>query len=178
MLTRPDRKTAAERLLAYRTEALGEAQANSFPLTIVGHPANVRGRVVRICESKAAAAGAFLKNQGSDVRLSTIGQTFLDMLQQPDLCGGMSHVLDAWEEHAETYLDEIVAAVDTATSGLVKSRAGCILEERQGLHHRGIERWKACGQRGGSRKLDPAKDFAPPFSETWMVSIQVPGRYS
>ena len=128
VLTRPDRKTAAKRLLAYRTEALGEDEANPFPSTIVGHPAHVRGRTVHIRESKAA--GAFLKNRGSEVRLSTIGQTFLDMLQKPDLCGGMSHVLDAWEEHAETYLDEIVAAVDTATSGLVKSRAGYILEER------------------------------------------------
>ena len=169
VLTRPDRKTATGRLLAYRTEALGEDEADSFPLTIVGHPARVRGRAVHIYESKAA--GAFLKNRGSDVRLSTIGQTFLDMLQQTALCGGMSHVLDAWEEHAETYLDDIVAAVDTATSGIVKSRAGYILEERLRLHHRGIEHWKAIGQRGGSRKLDPAKDFAPTFSETWMISL-------
>ena len=171
VLTRPDRKTAAERLLAYRTEARGGDEANSFPLPIVGHPARVRRRAVHVYESKAA--GAFLKNRGSDVHLSTIGQTFLDMLQKPDLCGGMSHVLDAWEEHAETYLDDIVAAVDTATSGLVKSRAGYILEERQGLHHRGIEHWKAFGQRGGSRRLDPAKDFAPTFSETWMLSLNV-----
>ena len=171
VLTRPDRKTATDRLRAYRTEALGENEADSFPLTIVGHPGRVRGRDVHIYTSKTA--GAFLKNRGSDVRLSTIGQTFLDMLQQTDLCGGMSHVLDAWEEHAETYLDDIVATVDTATSGLVKSRAGYILEERQGLDHRSIERWKAFAQRGGSRKLDPAKDFAPTFSETWMISLNV-----
>lgn len=171
VLTRPDRKTAAKQLLAYRTEALGEDEANPFPSTIVGHPAHVRGRAVHVRESKVA--GAFLKNRGSEVHLSTIGQTFLDMLHQPDLCGGMSHVLDAWEEHAETYLDEIVAAVDTATSGLVKCRAGYILEERQGLYHPGIERWKACGQRGGSRKLDPAKDFASTFSATWMISLNV-----
>ena len=171
VLTRPDRKTAAARLMAYRTEVLGEDETNPFPLTIVGHPARVRGRAVRVCESKAA--GAFLKNRGSEVRLATIGQTFLDMLQRPDLCGGMFHVLDVWEEHAETYLDEIVTAVDTATSGLVKSRGGYILEERLGLHHPGIERWKAFGQRGGSRKLDPAKDFAPTFSATWMISLNV-----
>ena len=171
MLTRPDRKTAAEQLLSYRTEALGKDEADSFPLPIVGHPRRVRGRPVRIHESKAS--GAFLKNRGSDVRLSTIGQTFLDMLQKPDICGGMSHVLEAWEEHAETYLDEIVAAINNATSGLTKSRAGYILEERQGLYHRGIERWKAVGQRGGSRKLDPAKGFAPAFSATWMISLNV-----
>ena len=167
ILTRPDRKTAAKRLLAYRTEAVDEA----FPLTIVGHPNRVRGRTVRTYESRTP--GTCLKVRGSDVRLSTIGQTFLDMLQKPDLCGGMSHILEAWEEHAETYLDDIVAAVSAATSGIVKSRAGYILEERLGLYHSGIEHWKTFGQRGGSRKLDPVNDFAPTFSETWMISLNV-----
>ena len=169
MLTRPDRKTAVSQLRDYRTEALGEDESNPFPLTIIGHPNRVRHRAIRMYESKAA--GAFLKNRGSEVRLSTIGQTFLDMLQRPDFCGGMSHIIDVWEEHAETYLDDIVATLDTATSGLVKSRAGYILEERLDLHHHGIERWKAFSQRGGSRKLDPAKDFASTFSETWMISL-------
>ena len=173
LLTRPDRRTATARILAYRKEALGEdeARANPFLSKTVRHPPRVRRRDVHVYESKAA--GAFLKNRGSEIHLSTIGQTFLDMLQRPDLCGGMSHVLDAWEEHAGTYLDEIVAAVDTATSGIVKSRAGYILEERLDMHHRGIEHWKAFAQRGGSRKLDPAKDFAPPFSEKWMISLNV-----
>ena len=169
MLTRPDHKTAVSQLRDYRTEALGADESNPFPLTIICHPNHVRRRAIRMYESKVA--GAFLKNRGSDVRLSTIGQTFLDMLQRPDFCGGMSHIIDVWEEHAETYLDGIVATLDTATSGLVKSRAGYILEERLGLHHHGIERWKAFSQRGGSRKLDPAKDYAAKYSEKWMISI-------
>ena len=170
MMTRPDRKTVAVQLRACMADSLIEDEEKRF-LRIIRHPSRVRGRAVRIHESKAA--GASMKNRGSDVRLSKIGQTFLDMLQEPGLCGGMAHVLDVWEAHAETYLDEIVAAVDTATSGLVKSRAGYILEERLGLHHNGIERWKAFGQRGSSRKLDPAKPFAPTFSETWMISLNV-----
>ena len=170
-LTRPDRKTAAERLLAYRTKALGAEEADSFPLTIIGHPARVRGRAIRIRQSKAV--GACLNNRGGEVRLATIGQTFLDMLQDSGLCGGMSHVIDVWEEHAQTYLDDIVSAVETAASGLVKSRAGYILEEHQGLHHRAFEHWKAFGQRGGSRKLDPIRDFAPTISEKWMISVNV-----
>lgn len=171
LLTRPDRKAAAEQLRSRRTEALGEDETNPFPSTIVGHPDRVRGRAV--CIHEIRAAGAYLNVRGGDARLSTIGQTFLDMLQRPDLCGGMHHVLDVWGEHAGTYLEEIVVAVDTAKSGLVKSRAGYILEERQGLHHRGLERWKKFGQRGGSRKLDPANDFSPTFSAAWMISLNV-----
>ncbi len=169
MLSRPDRKTTAARLRAYMTQNLGEGETNLFPLKIVGHPPVVRRRAVRVHESKTA--GAFLKNRGDGVFLSTIGQTFLDMLQKPDLCGGMPHVLDVWEEHAKTYFEEIVAAVGTAKSGLVKSRAGYILEERLSLHHSEIESWKIYAQRGGSRKLDPSKKFAPTFSEKWMISL-------
>lgn len=171
VLTRPDRKTAAVQLQTYMTDALGEDEYTCFPLKVIEHPDRVRRRPVHIYESKTA--GTFLKNRSDDVRLSTIGQTFLDMLQKPDLCGGMPHILDVWEEHAKSYLDEIVAAVDTTTTGLVKSRAGYILEERLGLHHPGVGPWKALSQRGGSRKLDPAKEFTPTFSETWMISLNV-----
>ena len=170
MMTRPDRKTVAAQLQACMPDSLIEDEEKRF-LRIIRHPSRVRGRTVHIHESKAA--GTSLQSRGSDVRLSIIGRTFLDMLQEPGLCGGMAHVLDVWEEHAETYLDEIVAAVDTASSRLVKSRAGYILEERLSLQHPGIECWKALGQRGSSRKLDPAKPFAPTFSETWMISLNV-----
>jgi predicted transcriptional regulator of viral defense system len=171
MLTRPDRKSAMSQISDHMKSVLLENEENPFPLKIITHPKSVRKRHVHVYETKTA--GAFLKVRGSDTRLSTIGQTFLDMLQKPDLCGGMDHILDVWEEHAATYLDDIVSAVDTAASDLVKSRAGYILEERLGLRHSGIEKWKALGQRGSSRKLDPSKAFAPTFSETWMISLNV-----
>lgn len=170
-LTRPDRRTAVGALRARMDEAMDEGEGNPYPLALVKHPRRVRRRDVAVYESKTA--GAFIVNRGTDMRLSTVGQTFLDTLQRPDLCGGMSHVLDVWEEHASTFLDEIASTVDRTTGALVKSRAGYILEERLGLDHPCIERWKALGQRGGSRKLDPARDFAPAFSETWMISLNV-----
>jgi len=102
-----------------------------------------------------------------------MGRTFLDMLQKPELCGGMSHVLDVWEEHAPVHLEDIVGAVDGATSKLVKSRAGYILKERLKIDHPIIESWKTLGQRGSSGKLDPSKEFAPTFSETWAISLNV-----
>lgn len=171
MLTRPDRRTATQEIQDYMKEVLGEGETNPFPLKIVGHPDRVRRRAIRVHESKVP--GKWLRNRGSEFRLSTIGQTFLDTLRRPDLCGGMSHVLDVWEEHAETYLDEIVSAVDSSISALHKSRAGYILEEHLGLSHHVIERWKRFGQRGSSRKLDPTEPYAPTFSETWMISLNV-----
>ena len=170
-LTRPDRATSIAALRNYMSEALNGDESNPYPLRLTQHPHRVRRRSVALYESKTA--DQFIANRGTDVRLSTIGQTFLDTLQRPDLCGGMAHVLDVWEEHASTYLEDVVAAVDRTTKPLLKSRAGYILEERLGLTHPSIERWKEFGQRGGSRKLDPTVDFAPTYSETWMISLNV-----
>ncbi len=170
-LTRPERKTAQDRLRAYREEVLEDGEANPFTLRIVKHPTRVRRRPVKVHESKAA--GASVRVAGTATRLSTIGQTFLDTVQSPQSCGGMAHVLDVWEEHAATYLEEIVAAVDAAPSRLVKGRAGYILEEHLRLRHDAVEAWKALGQRGSSRKLDPTREFASKFSETWMLSLNV-----
>ena len=170
-LTRPDRATAIATLRNYMSEALNGDEYNPYPLRLIQHPHRVRHRSVALYESKTA--GQFIANRDADFRLSTIGQTFLDTLQKPNLCGGMAHVLDVWEEHASTYLEDIVAAVDRTTKPLLKSRAGYILQERLSLTHPSIERWKEFRQRGGSRKLDPSADFASTYSETWMISLNV-----
>ena len=91
-LTRPDRRTAAAALRSHMNEAMNRTENNLYPLTLVQHPQRVRRRDVAMYECKTA--GAFMTNRGTHFRLSTVGQTFLDMLQRPDLCGGMSHVLD------------------------------------------------------------------------------------
>lgn len=168
MLTLPDRKTAAARLETRMGEVPG-GEISPFPLTQIEHPAHVRRWPIRVHRSKAA--GVFQKSRSDGAFLATVGQTFLDMLQQPRLCGGMAHVLDVWQEYAPTYLEEVVAAVDRSPSSIVKCRAGYILEERLGLHCPEIERWRECVQRGGSRKLDPNWAFLPAFSEAWGISL-------
>lgn len=170
MLTRPDRETAAAWLEARTKEALGGG-TSPFPLTLIDHPAIVRRRPVRVYQSKAAGASQKNRSYGFEAFLATVGQTFLDMLQNPRLCGGMAHVLDVWEEYAQTYLDDIVAAVDQTPSSIVKCRAGYILEEHLGLRRPETERWRECVQRGGSRRLDPRRAFAPTFSEAWGLSL-------
>ena len=169
--TRPDRKISAAQLSNMMSNHPGPLPPKRLRLYYIGHPKTVRNRPIRVFESKAA--GASINVRGSDMRLATIGQTFLDMLQQPELCGGISHVLDIFDEHANIWINEIVASVDSSNSSIVKSRAGYILEERLELRHEKIEAWKGSVQRGGSRKLDPSKAYAPDFSETWMISLNV-----
>ncbi|WP_065382872.1 hypothetical protein [Hyphomonas sp. ND6WE1B] len=171
ILTRPDRAGGAAMLQTIMTARLGPGNDTPFPLRRISHPETVRRRKISVYETKLP--GKWIKVRGEQTRLSTIGQTFLDTLQKPEYCGGMAHVLDVWKNNARTYTDAIIEAVDQAETALVKSRAGYILEERLGIRDPRIEKWKALGQRGSSRKLDPSAPFASTFSETWMISLNV-----
>jgi predicted transcriptional regulator of viral defense system len=134
-------------------------------------PSRVRGRPVQTYETKYF--GHSIKIRGTFARVATIGQTFLDTLTEPGLCGGMSHVLDVWREHARLYLDDIIATVDQTSYKIVRVRAGYILEEVIGIQDARVMEWTNDAARGGSRLLDPSKPYAPVFSERWMISINV-----
>ena len=169
--TRPTRKISTAQLSNMMSNHPSPSPPKRFRLYYIGHPKTVRNRPLRVFESKAA--GAFINVRGRDMRLATIGQTFLDMLQQPELCGGISHVLDVYDEYAKFWINQIVASVDSSNSSIVKCRAGYILEERLGLDDKRIESWKTLAQRGGSRRLDPSKAYASKYSETWCISLNV-----
>jgi len=177
MFTRPDRHTWQVMLRQFRQKILREQKISNediidiIPLHFLEHPKRVRGQNIEMYTTKSSGISQI--NRGSHMRISTIGQTFLDMLQKPDLCGGMSHVLDVCEEHAATYLDQIIPIINQSKGGLTKSRAGYIFQEYLELEHPSIDQWKKFSKRGGSRKLDPSKSFAPTYSDTWMISINV-----
>lgn len=167
IITRPDRKTIMSKLNEI------QRQDEEFPIPVrnVRHPDTVRQRPVRVFENRKI--GASVQDRSGFARVATVGQTFLDTLQQPVLCSGMAHVLDVWQNHAGSYLSEIIEAVNGPTSQIVKCRAGYILEEYLGFRDNRIDAWKIFRQRGGSRKLDPDRAFAPDYSETWMISLNV-----
>lgn len=106
-------------------------------------------------------------------RVSTIGRTFLDMLREPILCGGMRHVIEVWEEQAQIYLQAIVNEIDKNGLPIDKVRAGYILDEKLGLTNDIVETWTEYAQRGGSRKLDPSEEYIPEWSERWCLSLNI-----
>ncbi len=117
--------------------------------------------------------GAFVTVRDRPLRVATIGRTFLDMIREPDLCGGIYHVLDVYKEHVERYLQLVVGQIDRHGTKIDKVRGGYILEERLGLSHKTISKWVKFAQRGGSRKLYAHSEYSSHFSEKWCLSLNI-----
>lgn len=118
--------------------------------------------------------GAFRNVSGSALRVATIRRVFLDMLREPKLCGGIQHVLDVYKNEAKRNIRLIIDEIDRHGKPIDKVRAGYVLTEVCKLEHPIFAQWQAFAQRGGSRKLDPDAEFAPIYSDTWKLSINVP----
>lgn len=135
------------------------------------HPAVVRNRDLDVFQTKSFPKTTQLKS--SFLRVTEVGETFLNMLEQPDRCGGMAHVLDVFAKHASSYLGVIVKQIDKTETKLTKVRAGYILIEMLGIQNEIAEKWTQFAQRGGSQRLDPKAPYQPVFSERWMISLNV-----
>ena len=112
--------------------------------------------------------------RGYPVRVTTPERTLLDGLLHPDLCGGIEVVLRAWALAYDTLdLDLLVRYVDQFGIGVLRQRAGFILDEL-GLAHPALEQWRVAAKRGGSSKLVAATPYAPIYSERWSLSLNAP----
>jgi predicted transcriptional regulator of viral defense system len=139
--------------------------------THVTHKPVVRRRRIETYTTKAPSQAIAIR--GSYARISKIGDTFVDMLAEPALCGGMRHIVDTWKKHARAWVDEIIEAVSRNDRPIIKVRAGYLLDEVARIRDHRIEEWTRYAQRGGSRKLDPDKEYGPRFSEKWMIATNV-----
>lgn len=118
--------------------------------------------------------GAFRNVSNSSLRVATLGRVFLDMIREPQSCGGIQHVLDIYKREAKRSLKLIVDEIDRHGQPIDKVRAGYILTEVCHLAFDAAHQWEASTQRGGSRKLDPDAEFSSNYSERWLLSINVP----
>lgn len=117
--------------------------------------------------------GAFINVRGKNMRVSSLGRTFLDMLRNPDLCGGMKHVVNVFEEHAQNYLPHLIDEINQHGKAVDKVRAGYILEDLCSIESEAVSAWSGFAQRGGSRKLDASAEYIPEWSEKWKISLNL-----
>lgn len=119
--------------------------------------------------------GGYRNVRDTGVRVSSIGRTFLDMSREPDLCGGMRHVMEVFRENAQRNLRLIVAEVEQHGGPIDKVRVGYMLSEECGVSDPVVAAWKQFAQRGGSRKLYAQGEYSSQYSEDWCLSLNVEG---
>lgn len=117
--------------------------------------------------------GAFKKIQDRKLRVSTIGRTFLDMLREPEYCGGMRHIMEIFAENGLQYKNLIIDEIDRHGTLIEKTRAGYLLEEYAKVHDEKIDKWATLVERGGSRKLDAAEPYSEKYSPRWSLSLNI-----
>ena len=135
----------------------------------IGLRKTLRGRVIDLHRSKAPRDVVAVR--GSYARITSIGSTFVDMLTEPDKCGGMRHVIECFEYNFMDHADEIIKSVTKFGSSITKVRAGHIIDEHLGVASSLVDEWVTFAQRGGSRLLDPKKPYGAKWSEKWMIAI-------
>lgn len=150
-------------------ELYDEYKRNGFPLLKLIRIDKIDKQPVNLYQSLHLGAFKIQNN----IRVAKIGRTFLDMLRKPDLCGGIDHVLEVYQERADKYLRLIAEEINRNGNEIEKVRAGYIFTERCGLDHPLIHEWEHCAKRGGSRKLDPSAEYSSEYSERWCLSINI-----
>jgi predicted transcriptional regulator of viral defense system len=91
------------------------------------------------------------------ISISSPAKTIIDMLEDPDLGGGIRHVsecLDEFLKEAASPANELITVADQLGNGAVFKRLGFLLEQRGGPQ----DLITACRERltTGNAKLDPA----------------------
>jgi hypothetical protein len=164
-------KRAAQKMEKDLGDLLQAFLAEKLPTLRHTKLVKLEGMIVETIRSKEP--GGWRHFGDGALRVATIGNTFLQMLQRPDLCGGIRHVIDVFEEHARINLPIIVSEYSLKGSKIDRIRAGYILEEHCGIRDTKIDAWASEASRGGSRKLDAQADYSSSFSEKWCLSINV-----
>lgn len=154
-----------------RTQAAAYRAAR---LPMLRRPSFVRVEGQRVELLRRSSRGAFKTIKSATIRIATVGRVFLDMVREPQHCGGIQHVVDTWRAYAERNLPLIVEEIERHGNAVEKVRAGYLLDEVCHLSHPLIDGWKKLAQRGGSRMLDPQAEYASHYSGKWMLSINVP----
>lgn len=157
------------------TELTEFGRPYKMPLEKIELPEKLRGRVIDRHTTKHRTELKPIR--GSFARIPAIGEVFVQMIDRPELCGGIGHVIEVWASEAKTYLNEIIKAVDGHDQSIIKVRAGYLLETLAGASDPRIDDWQKFAQRGGSRKLDSSAPYLANHSEKWMISVNVESEF-
>lgn len=106
------------------------------------------------------------------LKVINVGELFIQMLNEPDLCGGFDHVFDIYQQYAKIFLKKILKSLDMA-SKIDQTRVCFMLDKVLDIKNQKIDRIKETmkNQRGSSRKMISNEPFSPYFCLEWNISL-------
>src|SRR5699024_8244863 len=113
--------------------------------------------------------------QGVKVRTTSLERTLVDGLKIPNYCGGLNEGFKAWvRKLGDINIDRIVEYTERYDSSILYQRVGYVCETL-GLDHKRFAHWRANHTpRGGSRLLNPYKEYQKEYDQKWNISINHP----
>jgi predicted transcriptional regulator of viral defense system len=113
--------------------------------------------------------------EGAPLRCTDLERTLIDGLRYPKYCGGLGEVFRGWVRALERInVDRLIAYTERFDQSILYQRVGFVMETLD-LYHPSHTDWKReKTQRGGSRLLDPEREYSPTYSEEWSLSINYP----
>ncbi|HLR00006.1 MAG TPA: hypothetical protein VK102_06480 [Sphingobacterium sp.] len=113
--------------------------------------------------------------QGVKVRITSLERTLIDGLKNPKYCGGLNEVFKAWVRALEDIdIKKLVHFTEKYDRSILYQRVGFVCKMLR-LHHPHFQKWKANKTpRGGSRLLNPYKEYKREFDSEWNISINHP----
>lgn len=106
--------------------------------------------------------------------ITGMARTLIDTLQDPELSGGITNVLQAWVMARDQIdIDEIVNYTALAGITLLRQRVGYVLEEL-GLSHPILDAWASDANRGGSSRLVGSQPLSSVYNRRWNLSLNAP----
>src|SRR5690606_7430008 len=91
----------------------------------------IQGRPLNIWSSSRldeAYQAAFKRVDGGGRRVATLGRRFLDMVRSRDLCGGIYHVVEVFENEEPAHAEAIILELNQHGNKLEQARVGYLLE--------------------------------------------------
>jgi predicted transcriptional regulator of viral defense system len=110
---------------------------------------------------------------GVEVQCTDVERTLIDGLRHPGYCGGMNEVFRGWVR-ADPSPERLVRYTEQFDQLILYQRVGFVMNTL-GIEHPELAQWKEeKTPRGGSRVLNPERDFESEYSEEWNLSINHP----
>lgn len=111
--------------------------------------------------------------------IQNIVDLYLDMLRAPHYCGGISHVLNIYQNSLlkdKDLLQELLNTLTKTGSIIDRARFGYLFDKILGITAPELNDWKSeqKEKRGSSRKLFSNFDFDEFFDDEWNLSINHP----